>query len=479
MPTIDYRDPAQQTKYNEKAINLRNWNQKVLSMEDFQIPERYEINNTKNKYYRFTGFIRNWVEELLATAPEGDAMDDIHDQSIKDSIQNLYTGRTELMSNWWDVAKKVAMGKAVENNLPKFHEVTDEKKQHVYDTFLPAYRALKENFDKRSIFEFIFNHRQYTAERDSLRALEGIMATLTGDSKESIQTRLDEYVAEIPSTDLAVCSRVLRERIERQMDEQGIEMDDKSNDSIEMENYKEDEKEEIQEVFEDEIAKESTISVQSNNEEKFRENWENDVIKEEFTKQVTDILKNNTKLPAALHDLFAGVAYEKLINEVAFDFNKDMDEAIKNGPAEDLDKAMMNGVKNIFAEAFVCTEKVPGISLKDRIILAQKLSNVTLNLATPAGFQKEAFGRYADGYMIKNTGAMLIKEIVTEKLGENSKFSEQDIIDQESMAINEYIAAENRSSIVVDDVKESIASDERSQRVEAPDLRKGPPYNEI
>jgi hypothetical protein len=55
------------------------------------------------------------------------------------------------------------------------------------------YRALKERNDKRWFFERIFNRKQYIAERDSLKALTGLMMSLTGETKEDINKVLAEY----------------------------------------------------------------------------------------------------------------------------------------------------------------------------------------------------------------------------------------------------------------------------------------------
>ena len=212
-----YSDTDQQRIYNEKVAELNNWNRRVASINEIFVPQRYvdrnperfAKGNVKNKYYHFTGFVRSWVEELLAT-PEDDP---VGDAKIDRAIEDLREGRTDLMTNWWQKAQLIATGKQVKNDLPTFKNVTEENKRHVYDSFLPAYRAIREKFEKRFWIEFIFNHRQYTAERDSLRAIEAVVSTLTGDGKEQIQTRLDRYVREIPSGDIATASKILRGRI--------------------------------------------------------------------------------------------------------------------------------------------------------------------------------------------------------------------------------------------------------------------------
>jgi hypothetical protein len=66
-------------------------------------------------------------------------------------------------------------------------EMGDAKKKDVYTSLMPVYTAIKENFDKRfKLFSWIFDHARYTAERDSIKALSGLMQALTGDSKNEI-----------------------------------------------------------------------------------------------------------------------------------------------------------------------------------------------------------------------------------------------------------------------------------------------------
>ena len=66
----------------------------------------------------------------------------------------------------------------------------------VYDKLLPAYRTLKESFSKRSWLEFIFNHRQYTAERDALKVVKSMMLSMTGDTMEQLNDRYDRFMTE-------------------------------------------------------------------------------------------------------------------------------------------------------------------------------------------------------------------------------------------------------------------------------------------
>lgn len=101
---------------------------------------------------------------------------------------------TKLPEDWWEIATKVGEGKVVENNPLKGAAHKDD----VYNAFLPAYRAIKENFDKRfKLFSWIFDHARYTAERDSLKTLSGLMQSITGDSKQTLEERYMAYKAEV------------------------------------------------------------------------------------------------------------------------------------------------------------------------------------------------------------------------------------------------------------------------------------------
>lgn len=460
MP-INYLDAEQQKNYNQKAIYLNNWSRRVADMSNFTIPNEYGMQNTTGKYARFTGFVRCWVEELLAT--------DIEDRSgvieSNQTIYNLSQKRSDLMENWWSVAQKVGNGKNVHNTLPKFSEITEENKQYVYDAFLPAYRAIKESFQKRSFFQFFFNHAQYVAERDSLRALEGIMTTLTGEGKEGIQARLDEYVAEIPSTDIVVSSRVLMERIQNQMREKA-ESAQLGNDAIELELVSKEEK--IEEVKNEESTKDERFEepateeiddgfvVYANNCDQLYDVWETDDFKNTFVADMIAAVKNECRWPNTMIEVYIEtLATQKLITQAANEFNKAMDEAIIKGDDEIIKSVAVDGAVNVYAEAYDCA-KALGLSLKDRLIVAQRFSNIVLNMATPVGFQPDAFGRCGDGFMLMRTDLNLIKEVVNERSGEKERFTDEEIEAAYDQAQSEFDFEMNRTSIVVDEAKEVI-----------------------
>ena len=61
----------------------------------------------------------------------------------------------------------------------------------------PTYQAIKEKFEKRWWFEWIFNHKQYVVERNSLKAIDCIFHELTGYEKLNTEEKLSEFRNEL------------------------------------------------------------------------------------------------------------------------------------------------------------------------------------------------------------------------------------------------------------------------------------------
>ena len=144
------------------------------------MPKHYAANSETGKYARFTGYMKEWMTWLFTS---------------KDNncpFAKLDNDKDNVPQDWWNVAMKVGRGKNVENTLPTLPDFAadDADKELVFNTFLPAYRALTEKFEKRSVFQWIFNHAQYTAERDSINALKGVITTLLKCSTSDIDAKL-------------------------------------------------------------------------------------------------------------------------------------------------------------------------------------------------------------------------------------------------------------------------------------------------
>jgi hypothetical protein len=110
------------------------------------------------------------------------------------------------------VAKRVADGKRVDTPIPQIKNVTEKDKQIVLISLLPAYRVLKESFDNRRWYEWIFNHSQYTAERDNIKALSGLITSLTGMTKDDLDDAVEAHRSKVGTSGISAEKR--REKLD-------------------------------------------------------------------------------------------------------------------------------------------------------------------------------------------------------------------------------------------------------------------------
>jgi hypothetical protein len=169
---------------------LSEWEYRVQAMGIFEMPAYYKYNTNLNKYDRFSGY----VEELVARLVTREA--DRH----PDPFGDLDVDRESFPMEWWNDMIDVMDGKWVRNPIPQIRNASEADKKAVYDELIPAYRALKESFEKRWWFEWIFNHDQYVAERESIKALEGVMLSLTGDTMDELNAALANHREEVPTS---------------------------------------------------------------------------------------------------------------------------------------------------------------------------------------------------------------------------------------------------------------------------------------
>lgn len=181
--------PLQGKKLEKAQKNLITWEYYVDSMDAIDLPKDHIAYKEMSKYGRFTGFLKDYLGSLLTSKRENSIFAKVN--LDKDNVPE----------NWWDIAMKVGNGKDIKNTIPQIKQpVSEEDKKTVLNTLLPAYRALTEKFEKRWSIEWIFNHDQYTAERDSIRAIRGVMMSVLGCSREDIDNALKQYVDDVPDT---------------------------------------------------------------------------------------------------------------------------------------------------------------------------------------------------------------------------------------------------------------------------------------
>ena len=181
--------------FTNEEKKLLYWQLAVEGMDILNIPEgEYEAAGKRGKYDKFTTYVKEFTEKLLGNRNTG-----VEFFSNTNGLPLLNNGA--LKEGWWQQAVGLGNGTIPKNSvLPIIYEPTEEMTKAVYDTFMPAYRALSESFAKRSIFQWIFNHAQYTAERDAIRGLRGLMMCLTAKTSEELRLEYNSYREKGPAS---------------------------------------------------------------------------------------------------------------------------------------------------------------------------------------------------------------------------------------------------------------------------------------
>ena len=190
------------TSPEEHSIRYNQWKGFVENMSDFVRPDSLTNNmsekelESNNKYTRFVSYTREWISAVLNANYGGST------RSLRSSeYAYLDVTSRRLDDGWFKNIMKVKDGKELGNSFEFPTLYYGSETDCAYDVFMPAYRALKESFDKRSIWQWFTNHAQYTAERDAIKALEGTMMALTQSNMAEIKTAYNEYCQQLPNYD--------------------------------------------------------------------------------------------------------------------------------------------------------------------------------------------------------------------------------------------------------------------------------------
>lgn len=168
---------------------LFDWEYRVAAMGIFEMHDNYDVSDVLDKKVRFTGYLEQRIANMISITNDTSPFFKLNIERFR-----ITTGF------WWDTAIEIAEGNEPKSALPGIINARESDKRTVYGELIPAYRALKDSFDKRWWFEWIFNHKQYTAERDSIKALKGVMMALTGDGAEKIDSELEKHRKEVPTS---------------------------------------------------------------------------------------------------------------------------------------------------------------------------------------------------------------------------------------------------------------------------------------
>ena len=144
-----------------------------------------------DRYDNFNHFVSQFIDNVLSGNKTGiDGMDE-----ETEAFNTLgYDDEEDIISNYWNLLMHNNDDKdLVHKGINAIDDPTDENKQKVYDAFMPAYRAIKERFEKRWFIEWIFNHKEYTTERNTIKAMKSLMTALTRDGDDVFKAKYQEY----------------------------------------------------------------------------------------------------------------------------------------------------------------------------------------------------------------------------------------------------------------------------------------------
>ena len=430
-------------EYMSKLQNLPVWESRVANMNGFAIPERYELSGAKGKYARFTGFVEMWITEAFQHA----------DDVISDDASLMQFGRLELdmskiKDDWFKHAQNVAIGKETEANLPTTKEnATDADKKIIYDTFLPAYRAIKERFEKRSFWQFIFNHAQYVAERDSLRAIEGVVTTLTGEGKAGLEAAYAQYKIELPTSNTieALAHESVRADVEKVEAARAEEVAKEIAHQNAIEEEKQKEKEEIMAKNASDLTCEDQAKVLFDD-DGFKKSTEDSLL------SAVDKSKFMAKKTIIKPMLYAPLTFE------AMKFNQKYDNYVADESSkEELENMVAEQAKAMYKVAFTKLMAFK-LDLKDRIVAAQKITDTILNSATPVAFNQKDFGKYGKNFALKDD------EFIRGVISENGVAVDDAAINE---AKNE-LGAFDKEKVQIREAMDVANSNAKSEKIDAP-----------
>lgn len=195
MPKLYKSDDS----HNERAGE---WRQRLETIGTAPLPDGLqELLRSKNekepkqssRYDRFVSYMQGWMLAIATNDKNGSSV------LLDDERGESEIAVSDFPDKWWEFAIKAGKGGIMSDKMPVSPMAYDdeaekeESKALLYDRIMPTYRALRESFNSRPWYQWFTNHAQYTAERDSMNALRGMILMLTGDSKEAFDSDYNEY----------------------------------------------------------------------------------------------------------------------------------------------------------------------------------------------------------------------------------------------------------------------------------------------
>ena len=211
-------------------LRVIKWNQFIRDKSYIAIPDIFNkgISETEkakkdDSYHSILSrYTMGWIYGIMTSD------DEINRELNKEEQTKLYfVNADKLPENWWKLAMRTGKTGVIDEDMPGegdgvFDPLEDDRRAALYDMLMPAYRAFRENFQARPWYHWFTQHDRYTAERDTMHAIRGIMMTLTGFDRATFDSDYNQYVEYV-----TVQVKVEEEPKKNEVEKEKVEIDKK------------------------------------------------------------------------------------------------------------------------------------------------------------------------------------------------------------------------------------------------------------
>ncbi len=390
---------------------IRNWKGYISNVKSIPLDPKHTYTDENDIYERLHTYIKGYVENIfgLHTDVKGVLINLSELSDDQQEWRKATEGMSALDSDWYNIALKgnkngflPELENVDEINPGKLDGLKEKQKNIRYEVeerFLPAYRALRDSFSKRWWFEWIFNHKQYVAERDAVKVMGNLIMSMSGFTKEELDGAYKNNTKIITQENLYPTKPIKETKQEIVVDEKKLNA---------LERFKK--RDEDEKVFFPQVVNELYKGMQGEG--------------------IINLDAARKSIPTHVYLPLVKFAEGICKFEVEYGSGRDSDpEAFKKAMEENVSNASMYMFEEAF-KAFGLVDPITNrpvfgeMSLKDRIVSAQNATDVMLKNLTPVGFDKKNFGYLAKGSYILDNGNIVLDFLKSSLSG---KYSEADI----------------------------------------------------